>query len=212
MLTLCGGTAALAVPIDLGHPNLTPGLASNIGSDSDRSVVFDVLVPFSISSAGIRFDPLTGGATELTVSIYQSGLNAEFSNGGADHGSLLGTASTAITDVGLAFYDVPIAFAFAAGSRYDLAFTVNGRTGWGYDINNLEFYNYNFAVPGGPYTAGGLVSVVDGASHPDTGNYNNTVMPHARFDGAAGPVVPEPASLLLFGTGLAGLRVWRKRR
>jgi hypothetical protein len=44
----------------------------------DRSVVFDVVTTFSITSAGIAFDPLVGGPTGSTLALVGSGIIAAF--------------------------------------------------------------------------------------------------------------------------------------
>ena len=205
------GTRTSAAAIDLAHPTLASPSFTGICAAfaCDRSVVFDVLTTFSITSADIAFDPATGGPTGLVVDIYQSSLNAALSNPGAAHGALLATGSTSVVDVGLAFYDVPISFTFLAGRRYDVAFQGNvaGSGGVFGPQASMPFYAFNRAAPGGAYIDG-PVRVVDGACHPIDvcSAYGNTLMPHVRLETVETTAVPEPATLTLLATGLVVTR------
>lgn len=184
--------------IDLGHPTASLILASNVGT-SDRSVAFDALSTFTVGSTGIRFDPLTGGASSITVDIRL----VTPTGGVGTRGASLASSVVSITDSGLAFYDIPISFTFFAGNRYDIGFSSNAPEGWGTGINNMEFYNFNY--PSSAYTVDGLVSVVDGG-HGDSG-YGNSVMPHIRLN----TLVPEPSSAAILLLAAGGLLYRRKR-
>jgi hypothetical protein len=132
------------------------------------------------------------------VNIYASNLGVSQS-----HGALLGTASTAITDIGLAFYDVPISFTFLPGNRYDVAFEpllpVND---WSFSVNDMEFWGFDF--PGSPSYVVGPVTVLDGfcTGSGSCADYGNSVMPHVRLDGQPEPSIPAPASLALLIAGV----------
>jgi hypothetical protein len=203
----------LAIPVRadvfvLDPPALVPFDSAFIGTGSDRGDVFDVLTTFSVASVGIFFDPLTGGATNITANIY-----AVSGAGVGTLGSLLATASAPVSDGGAAFYDVPIAFDFFSGSRYYLAFTADGATGWGDDINNMRFFSFNY--PDAAFTVGN-VSVVDGGAFgPGLSGFANSVMPELRLTtGPSLSFVPEPAPapLVLLALSALGFGIWRKKR
>ena len=209
--TLSGALDAAAATIDLAHPTAAGFVSSSLADNAvtTRGVVVDAQEDVAISSIGLRFDPLHGGATMLAVDIYASSLAADFSNPGAGHGALLASASTAIVDTGLSFYDVPIALVFSASTRYDIAFRALSPDGWGMGTNDMELYFYHFAEPDGPYTVGPL-AVVDGFSMGGGSfGYANITMPHVRLEGAA--AVPEPAAGLMVATVVLAAMALRRR-
>lgn len=201
---LASPVTAGALVLDLGHPTIPPVSDTAIGP-GDRNVVFDVTADFSIESAGIVFDPLIGGATTLRVEIHSVLLTG----GVGTRGALLGSAQIPIADAGFGFYDVPISFDFAAGERYDIGFRPVEPETWGGDINDMEFYVFDY--PAEAYSVAALLTVIDGGrsgfNDGTGGGYGNGIMPHVRLGAAA--AVTEPGSLALFGLGLAGL--WLRR-
>ena len=209
---LLGPKPAAAASIDLAHPTFVAFNFNNIGTNVDRGVTFDALAAFTITSAGIFFDPLAGGATGIAVDIYASMLVAGQPNN--PHGALLATASIAIVDGGAGFYDVPINFAFTAGNRYDIAFRSLNAGGWGFGLNDMRTWDYDFFQGDASYNVAGLVTVLDGSCHTVVqggsacSNYGNFFMPNVRFNAE---VIPEPATLALLGAGLFASAVRRRR-
>jgi hypothetical protein len=209
LASTCGAARADILVLD---PGISPFDGTNIGVNVDRGDAFDALANFSITSAGIFFDPLDGGATGVAANIYE----VQKDSGVGSIGSLVATGSAMIGDSGLTFYDVPLSFDFVSGNRYYLAFTADGANGWGFGINNMRFFNFNF--PDSPFTVGD-VSVVDGGCFgvDCAEGFDNTVMPLIRLqtttEGDGQSTVPEPSGaalsmLLLTGMGIA---LWRQR-
>lgn len=194
-LTVAWPKASVATVIDLAAPSASI-FASNVGDG--RSVVLRDDVAFALTAFGVRMDPLVG-AFSLTAEIFNYDLNSN------TRGSLISTNTLAFTDLGLSFYDVPLAASLSPGLGYELQIKP-----FGFSQFNVEFYffdNPSGVGPDFPYAAGPLI-VIDGAGD-GVGGRSNFVLAHFELNGAA---VPEPNSMLLLGTGALALAAFLRRR
>jgi len=176
-----------AVSVDGGTVGGVPGPIRGIGLLADQS--------FTISSVGLFSDI---GSTSYDVSIYSS-------TDGNQTTGVLASATATVGGSGLQWYDIPINFAFNAGNYYAIAWAttsgavIQGGTGayfhYGYDSNL-------------PLTTG-PVTLINGFADPNTGSgFNNLLHPQLRVDAS----LPEPATLFLVATGLAGFRFSMRRK
>lgn len=160
---------------DLAHPSATVASTTTVGAAP--GVVFDVLQETPVTVAGIEARFAADGILTVEVRLVE----------GAAPGDVVASASAAVTGGGdVRFHDVPLAFTFAPGQRYDVRFQLAG--GWGFGPNRLAYQAFNNSlldtrVP--PAFVEGPLRVLDGGGGFASYAYSEAKFPHVHFVGAA---------------------------
>ena len=196
LLGLAASQAAQAAPI-VDQSNLGPplGAFSTVSDAETVGQTFTVGIAGQLTMVGVQADKRGTPTQNLTLQI-------EGVSGGVANGTVLASASLSQASVNsgaLSFFDVSGANLAVTNGEF-LAFVLSS-------LNSLGDDNTIPALGGNQYPAGQYLS-------------NNTIGIFAGFDArfetfvnpSASTAVPEPATLALFGAGLAGLGAVRRRR
>lgn len=174
-----------AVGVDGGVKGNTPDISRGISFRADSA--------FSITSVGLFSDI---GSTSYDVNIHSS-------TDGHQLTGLLASTTATVGGSGLQWYDIPIDYAFAAGSYYGIEWeTTSGNTIPG-GTGDYFHYGLDSYLP----LAAGPVTLIDGFMGSD---FDNLDHPRLRIDVVES--VPEPGVLVLMGLGLAGLGYLRRKQ
>lgn len=168
------------------------------GNGGGRAIGFQANQDFHLDAFGIMGDLYT---QSYDVVLYSS-------VDGASAGGVLDTWTAPITGVGFGWYDISTDYDIVNDNYYVLNWR---RTDGDIDMANTIEYHNDQNLP----TDLGLIELIEGFNGNDAENPDNALHPRSRLTYSIesddpSNVIPEPATMLLFGSGLAGAFLRRK--
>ncbi len=149
---------------------------------------------FTVTSIGI-FGDLKAELFDLVIYSSTTGSNTT---------GILKTATELGGGIGNTWNDIAVDFTFEAGNYYVVNWRPNdyGYSDW---VNTIDYY-YDYPLP----VTFGVLTLVEGLAGTNAEFPDNLLHPNMRYD--ISTPIPEPASMLLFSTGLAGLLFSQRRK